>query len=519
MSGARAARGLRALRLRMPTSLRARLLTGVLLLSAAGLVVVGAVTYSDQRSFLEGRADQQVRSAAGAISEQLDAKHVGPAPYASGESPEPGAGSFPGGGGGGGGFRPPRSAGLVNLPPGTFGERRLSDGRVLGEPIVISYGTAVPSPPKVPVKVPVERLFTLPSSGNGPSYRAYVQHDPEDPGLTLTAVPLTELSSTLNRLLLVEGLVIGGVLLALTLLGLLVVRLGLRPLDRMEATAGAIAAGDLSRRVSPATPDTEVGRLGIALNRMLDRLEEAFAEREASEERLRRFLADASHELRTPLASIRGYAELFRMGATDSEGTETAMRRIEEEARRMGVLVEDLLKLARLDEGRELRRGQVDVADMARDAATDARATAPEREIDVAAPASAIVEGDPDQLHQVLANLMSNALRHTPDGTAVDVSVRQDDGRVELSVRDHGAGLPDGDQRQLFERFWRAASGRERGRAGAGLGLAIAREIVAAHHGTIDAGNAPGGGAVFTVTLPAKQPHTDGRPRTQPAEQ
>jgi len=151
---------------------------------------------------------------------------------------------------------------------------------------------------------------------------------------------------------------------------------------------------------------------------------------------------------------------------------------------------------------------------MARDAATDARATAPEREIEVAAPASAMVEGDPDQLHQVLANLMSNALRHTPGGTAVDVSVRQDDGRVELSVRDHGAGLPDGDQRQLFERFWRAASGRERGRAGAGLGLAIAREIVAAHHGTIDAGNAAGGGAVFTVSLPVTQPHTDGRTRT-----
>jgi two-component system OmpR family sensor kinase len=506
----------------MPASLRARLLAGVLVLSAAGLVVVGAVTYSDQRSFLEGRADQQARTAVNAISEQLDKNDVGPAPYGQAQTdvgggvagPAPGRAGRPGPGAGGGGGRPPGQAALVNLPPGTFGERRLTDGQVLGSPIRISYATSenLPSPPKLPAVVPVERLFTVPSSGSGPSYRVYVQHDPEDPGLTLTAIPLSEVSSTLGRLLLVEGLVIGGVLLALALLGLLVVRLGLRPLDRMEVTAGAIAAGgDLHKRVSPATPDTEVGRLGIALNRMLDRLEDAFGEREASEERLRRFIADASHELRTPLASIRGYAELFRMGATDAAGTETAMRRIEEEARRMGVLVEDLLTLARLDEAPDLRRGQVDVAGMARDAATDARATAPERRIDVDAPERAIVEGDRDQLHQVLANLMSNALSHTPAGSTIEVSVQQDDGSVLLGVRDHGGGLPGGAGHHVFERFWRARAGRERGRAGAGLGLAIAREIVAAHHGRIDAANAQGGGAVFTVRLPVTQPRLDGR--------
>ena len=509
------------LRPRLPASLRARLLAGVLLLSAVGLVIVGAVTYADQSNFLQGRADQQVRGAVAAISEQLDAKHAGPAPYAPGEQPfEPSPGGAGRGGGGAGtggrGVPPGRTPlgprGEVNLPPGTYGQRRLADGAVL-KTIRISYDSTehLPALPRIPTRVPVEKLFTVPSSAGGPSYRAFVSRDPEDPGLTLTAVPLSEADSTLNRLLLVEGLVIGGVLFALALLGTLVVRLGLRPLDRMEVTAGAIAAGDLSRRVSPATPDTEVGRLGLALNRMLDRLEEAFAEREASEERLRRFLADASHELRTPLASIRGYAELFRMGATDAEGTETAMRRIEEESRRMGVLVEDLLILARLDESPERRHGHVDIARMARDAAADARATAPERAIAVQAPESAVVEGDPNQLHQVLANLMSNALRHTPDGTAVEVSVRQDDGRVVLGVRDHGPGLPDGADRRLFERFWRASSGRERGRAGAGLGLAIAREIVAAHHGRIEAANAPGGGALFTVRLPLVQPSADGR--------
>jgi len=271
----------------------------------------------------------------------------------------------------------------------------------------------------------------------------------------------------------------------------------------MEVTAGAIAGGDLSRRVSPATPRTEVGRLGLALNRMLDRLEEAFAERQASEDRLRQFLADASHELRTPLASIRGYAELFRMGATQGrEETELAMRRIEDESRRMGVLVEDLLTLARLDETPQLRREPVDLAKLARDVVTDAQATAPERPIGVQAPDVAIVSGDPHQLHQVLANLMRNALVHTPAGSAIEVSVRRDGRTVEIGVRDHGPGLPDGERERLFERFWRAEAGRERGKAGAGLGLAIVHDIVAAHHGSVSADNAAGGGALLLVTLP-----------------
>ena len=183
----------------------------------------------------------------------------------------------------------------------------------------------------------------------------------------------------------------------------------------MEVTAGEIAAGELSRRVSPATPKTEIGRLGLALNEMLVRLELAFAERRASEDRLRQFLADASHELRTPLASIRGYAELFRMGAArDEAGTEMAMRRIEDESTRMGVLVEDLLTLARLDETPELRRQRVDIALLARDAVLDAKATAPERSIELRSPPESFVSGDPHALRQVLANLMRNALVHTP---------------------------------------------------------------------------------------------------------
>ena len=224
-------------------------------------------------------------------------------------------------------------------------------------------------------------------------------------------------------------------------------RVGLRPLDAIGVTAGAIAAGDLSRRVDHAEPRTEVGRLGLSLNAMLARLEEAFAERRASEERLRRFLADASHELRTPLASIRGYAELFRIGAAARpEDVAKAMSRIEDESARMGVLVEDLLALARLDEVREQVREPVDLAALAADAVDDARAVAPDRAIElVASDGAIVVDGDAGQLRQVLANLMRNALVHTPAGTRIEVSVTARDGAATLAVRDFGPGLPTDD--------------------------------------------------------------------------
>jgi two-component system, OmpR family, sensor kinase len=499
-------------------SLRTRLLAGVLVLAAAGLVLLAAVTYAEQRSFLLGRVDEEARSAVGAISRVLDSHGFKPpANTAANTAANPPAGDGGGGRGrggpgatGAGGFpgAPAPGSGVI-LPPGTYGQRRLSSGKVLGE-LPIRFGTteSIGPPPSIPAKVAIGQPFTVHAVGHADiHYRVYVARDPEDVGLTAVAIPLADVDQTLNRLLLVEGLVIGGVLLALGLTAFFVVRLGLRPLDRMEVTAGAIAGGDLSRRVSPATARTEVGRLGLALNRMLDRLEDAFAERQASEDRLRQFLADASHELRTPLASIRGYAELFRMGATrNRDDTALAMRRIEDEARRMGVLVEDLLTLARLDEAPALRREPVDLAKMARDAVTDARATAPERPISVQTPDAAVVSGDPHQLHQVLANLMRNALVHTPGGSPIEVSVRPNGQIVEIEVRDHGAGLPEGARERLFERFWRAEAGRERGKAGAGLGLAIVHDIVVAHHGSVIAGDAPGGGAQFIVELPVAAP-------------
>ena len=254
-------------------------------------------------------------------------------------------------------------------------------------------------------------------------------------------MPLGDADATLDRLLVVEALVIGGVLLVLGFAAAWLVRLGLRPLDRMGTTAGIIAGGDLSRRVSPATPRTEVGRLGLALNAMLDRLEDAFAKRQESEDRLRRFLSDASHELRTPLASIRGYAELHRMGATrEPAEVERAMRRIEDEAARMGVLVEDLLALARLDEQREPVRRRVDVAAIARDAVDDARATAPDRPFELRAETGADgARRSRTSCARCSRNLLRNAVVHTPAGHAGrgrPSRARGDD--VRIDVRDHG---------------------------------------------------------------------------------
>jgi two-component system, OmpR family, sensor kinase len=283
--------------------------------------------------------------------------------------------------------------------------------------------------------------------------------------------------------------------------GAWLVRLSLRPLDRIAGTATAIAGGDLGQRVEPATTRTEVGRLGLALNAMLAQIERAFGVREASEERMRRFLADASHELRTPLTTIRGYAEAFRLGATDDpEELARAMRRIESESARMGVLVEDLLQLARLDAVRDTPGVAVDLTSAARDAVDDAAAVAPDRDIRLRSDVPVTVVADPDQLHQVASNLLRNAIAHTPPGTAIDVAVERRDGMGVLVVRDHGPGLPPGAAEHVFDRFWQGDPARTR--AGAGLGLAIIDAIVRAHGGWATAGDAVGGGARFEVTFP-----------------
>jgi two-component system, OmpR family, sensor kinase len=485
-------------------SLRARLIATLLALSAAALLVLAGITYATQRSFEEDRVDEQAQAALPAVDHALEQEGVRAPGEHSRESREHGPSGRLGPGG-------PGSA--ADLPPGTYGERRDAQGHVLGR-VVLSYGQPALPRPLLPRRMAPERLITVDARGDSElRYRARATPSPGGAGSTIVAIPLKGVEERLERLLVVEGLVIAGVLVLLALLSWTLVRVGLRPLERIGQTADAIAAGDLSPRVEVASPKTEVGRLGLALNAMLGRLEEAFRQREGSEGRLRRFLADASHELRTPLASIRGYSEAFRIGAArEPEDTARAMRRIEEEAARMGVLVDDLLALARLDEVRDRPVEAVDVNGLAEDAAADARAMDPSRSVEVRLDGEAIVLGDRHQLSQVLANLVRNALDHTPAGTAIAVSARRDDGYAELEVRDSGPGLPTDQPEELFERFWRAGGGRQGGRAGSGLGLAIVAGIVAAHGGSIQAGNAPGGGASFVVRLPLADAASDDVP-------
>jgi two-component system OmpR family sensor kinase len=464
----------------MIASLRGRLVAGVLVLAAVGMLLVGAVTYASQRSFQLGRVDSQLRVAVPSLLHEFQDPG----------SREPFRNARRGTGG------PPAGAGA---PTDTFGEQRSSSGKVLKSEFLGPDDTG--TKPTLPAKIELGHPQTVGTSSGDYRVLAEVAGD----GTTIVAaIPMSATNQALERLLLVEGIVIAIVLGLVGAFALVVVRVGLLPLDRMGHTAAAIAGGDLSHRVETTDARSEVGRLGIALNRMLDRLEDAFAAREASQERLRRFIADASHELRTPLVSIRGYAELFRMGAArEPEDIAKAMRRIEDEAARMGVLVEDLLTLARLDEVREAPHDTVELSVLARDAVDDARATAPEREITLDAE-PVTVTGDADQLRQVLANLLRNALVHTPPGTPIEVSVEGDSDAVRLAIRDHGPGLPAGDPDALFERFWRAEGGRERGKDGAGLGLAIVAGIIDGHRGTVSAANAPGGGAAFEVRLPAQ---------------
>jgi two-component system OmpR family sensor kinase len=273
----------------------------------------------------------------------------------------------------------------------------------------------------------------------------------------------------------------------------------------MGEVAGQIAAGDLSRRVDPDNERTEVGRLGRSLNAMLVQIEKAFAERAAGERRLRRFLADASHELRTPLASIRGYSELYRIGAArEPAEVERAMDRIEAESERMGGLVDDLLTLARVDEVREPAREPLDLRELLEDARDDARAAAPERQIALSPTGPVAIEADGDALRRIFANLLRNAIVHTPEGTPVELTLEASEAWATVKVRDHGPGLPPGDPNAVFERFWRDSAARGRDDGGAGLGLAIVAALVTAHGGSVDAANPTGGGALFTVRLPLR---------------
>jgi two-component system, OmpR family, sensor kinase len=461
-------------------SLRTRLLLAVLACVAAGLLVAGGATYLSLRNFLLERVDAQLRDARFPVAMQLTDNQSG-------------SQFGPGG-------NPP------NLPPGTYGQLRDSSGAIVNA-VSFTYGNQDQPTPVLPATLPAVTqgnsvTFHAQSTAGGAGFQVLEEREPNAGQLLIVAIPLTETQQTLNQLLLIEIVVSLVVLGALTAAAWWLIKRDLRPLEKMAVTADAISSGDLSLRVQPAEPRTEVGRLGLSLNTMLSRIEVAFAERAATEEKLRRFLADASHELRTPLTSIRGYSEVFERAKDDPENLELAMRRIEEESKRMGVMVEELLVLARLGEGRQPEKLPVDLARVVDDCVSDARAASPDRDITVDRAETADVLGDDHQLHQVLHNLLNNAARHTPPEAQIRVRLAADDGYATLAVADDGPGLEPDVAAQVFEPFYRADKSRARETGGAGLGLAIVAAIVEAHRGTVRLDTVPGAGATFTVTLP-----------------
>ena len=339
----------------------------------------------------------------------------------------------------------------------------------------------------------------------GADFRVIARALPSGLGTFVVGQTFESIDSTLNRL---QGLfiLIGfAMILLIALASRKVIKVGLRPLITVEATAERIADGDLTARLPEVKSNTEVGRLVNTLNIMLGRIEESFSARVESESRLRRFVADASHELRTPITAIRGFAELHRQGAVSGEeNTKELIGRIEGESKRMGSLVEDLLLLARLDQSREMKSDPINLSTLVGDAVTSARAAGPNHAVTFMQPTEEIyVLGDGDRIHQVVANLLANARAHTPAGTNIDVSVIQNEDGVRIRIADNGPGLSSQDQERIFERFYRADSSRVRQDGeGTGLGLSIVDAVMRAHAGQVSVESELGKGAAFTLFFP-----------------
>jgi two-component system, OmpR family, sensor kinase len=473
-------------------SLRGRLLIVLAALAVAGLAAANVATYLSLRSFLVERVDRTVGASAQVLSEKLARRgHLD-----SGVVTQ-----------------------LATSAPGVYLAFIDPSGDVRWSP-PLGQRVEGTSPPELPsaIRNRVDNrgsTLTLDAERGSGEFRA--RAEPLPGGSTLVvAAPLSEVAETLRRLLLIELLVSLAVVAAIVGVGLWLVRVGLRPLSRIEETASAIAAGDLSRRIDGTDQRTEVGRLGRALNTMLGQIERAFAERVASEQRLRRFVGDASHELRTPLSSVQAYAELFERGARDRpDDLARAMRGIEREARRMGVLVDDLLLLARLDQGRPLERAPVDVSEVARDAVDAARAVDGERSLELEASEPVVVIGDRERLRQAVDNLLANVRAHTHAQTPAAVHVGRENGVALIEVTDEGPGLTDEQAAHVFERFYRADPSRSRDSGSSGLGLAIVAAIAEAHGGGATLDSRPGGGATFRISLPLGKPSA--RPSTEDA--
>ena len=499
-SGAPPARGLRGWL--AGRTLRSRLIAGVVALLFVACAAVGIVTYLSLHGYLLGQLDSQLTAASMRYTTCVDGPPPGSQPpgdpddNAQAGSPDthqdnPGyCANTPGQAEGT--FSAAVSSGVVSTANITYGDCHL-------------YAADRATLARIPVngKPYTVKLYSLDAD-----YRLVAQHGTGGTVL-ITGLPMASMTDTLNSVELTEVIVFAAALFLTAFIGTGWVRLSLRPLRRVTATAAEVARlplaseVDVPHRVPDADPRTEVGQLGAAFNRMLGHVENALGRREASEARLRRFAADASHELRTPLAAIRGYAELAqRYQGTLPPEVEHALGRVASESARMSALVEDLLLLARLDAGRPLQSRPVDLSRLAIDATSDARVAGPSHRWQLELPDGPVqVRGDEQRLHQVLANLLSNARTHTPAGTTVTVALRPAYGTAELTVTDDGPGIPPKLQPDIFERFVRGDSSRSRAGGSTGLGLSIVAAVIAAHHGTVAVSSEPGR-TRFTITLP-----------------
>lgn len=504
-------------------SLRGRLVLAVVVVAVVALVAAGVVTYSALRASLFGNTDDGLRQTAQQLAAFGDRRFPGgppPAvPRAGGTSPQ----TPPGGTAEGG----PRQSGTpVSAPrvlqtraPGLFAEVLSPTGAVRTGPFPgYQHGAAYSPRLSNPIggfsagsaSSPPEVVFTTPSTkAGGPEFRVLAVRRPNGDVLVLGR-PLTDVTNTLNQLVVIELAVTAAAVVAALLLGWWLVRLGLKPLSDVEETAERIAGSGLGHRVPGENDRTEVGRLARTLNVMLGRIERAFAERAASEaalrrseEQLRQFVADASHELRTPLAAVSAYAELFERGARERpEDMTRVMSGIRDETARMGKLVEDLLLLARLDEGLPLESLPVDLVTVAADAVRTATTVGPGWPVTLAATEPVEVLGDERRLRQVVDNLLANVRAHTPEGTPAEVSVKAVGREAVVEVIDEGPGVDPAQAGRMFERFYRADASRSRAHGGAGLGLSIVAAIVAAHGGRAEAASRPQGGTSVTARLP-----------------
>ncbi|HET7901300.1 MAG TPA: HAMP domain-containing sensor histidine kinase, partial [Candidatus Nanopelagicales bacterium] len=463
--------------MRSGASLHTRLTVGVLVLTALGLLLAALATNLLLRTYLVAALDQQLQTA--------------PRFNESGaQFPQAPSGS---------------TTGRPALPSPFVITRLDAQGQVL-EQIVGTQAQGLAAPDVAGLTLAQVQdthgeAFDVTSADGSASYRALAVPSRDGTFSVVVAIPTTSAEDTARKVAL-ASLAVG--LFTLGLVGLVsryVIRVGLRPLDQIEQTAERIAAGDLSERVPEMPEGTEIGRLSDSLNTMLGQIEEAFDERAASEERLRRFVSDASHELRTPLTAIRGYAELSRSGVyTDDESRTRAAARIEEEAARMGVLVDDMLLLARLDQQRPLERAPLDVAEVVEAAAEGLRAAAPDRDVAVTVDGPAEIVGDAMRLRQVIDNLATNARVHTTPGTPISFSVTASQGWATIEVADAGPGMDPVEVERAFERFYRGDASRTRARgAGTGLGLSIAQAVVAAYRGEVSLGSSPEGGTRVTL--------------------